>query len=169
MHKRAGVQVIIYLPCNLGEQFTSQRFLGWKDGKRVYTDGSVCTLRGFNAFDFQTRALSIPVIFTDLGFVLYDPSGEFPQEFIPKYKISVDVESEYKLSDKGFPSSKTAHLCGLVKDDECLIADFVAGDRYEHLRYVVKDNVKYVGLDEELNETLIEYCSESKRKEREEE
>ena len=149
--------MIIFLPCKLGEQFTSQRFLGWKDGKRVYTDGSVCTLRGFNAFGCQTRTLSIPVIFTDLGFISYDPLGEFSQEFIPKYKISVDVETECKLSDKGFPSSKTAHLCGLVKDDECLIADFVAGDRYEHLRYVIKDNVKYVGLDEEPNETLIEY------------
>lgn len=98
--------MIIYLPCKIGEEFTRLKFKDWVNGKRIYEEGGSRTLRGFDAFDCTTRSLAIPTIHADKEFISYDHLGEFAQEFTPKYKISVDVKSEYKLSDRGFPSGK---------------------------------------------------------------
>lgn len=153
--------MIIYLPCKIGEEFTRLKFKDWVNGKRIYEEGGNRTLRGFNAFDCTTRSLAIPTIHADKEFISYDHLGEFAQEFTPQYKISVDLKSEYKLSDRGFPSGKTGHLSGIITEGGYLLADFVTKDRYEHLRYVIKDNLQYAGLDETPTESLIEFDPEA--------
>ena len=153
--------MVIYLPCRIGEEFTRLKFKDWINGKRVYTEGGRRTLRGFDAFDCTTRSLAIPTVYADKEFISYDHLGEFAQEFTPKYKVSVDVKTEYKLSDRGFPSSKTGHLSGIVLEDGYLLADFITKDRYEHLRYAIKDNLQYVGVDEEPIESIIEFDPEA--------
>ena len=150
--------MIIYLPCRLGEKFISRKFIGYVDGKRVYAEGTEQTLKGFNAFDCQTRSLAIPTIHTDRGFLSYDHLGEFAQDFIPKYKISVDVKAEYKLSDIGFPGKRTVRLGGLKMKDGSIMADFITADRYEHLIYPIKDAISYVGINEDVPETKVEFC-----------
>lgn len=139
--------MVIYLPCKLGERFAEQKIKDWKDGKRVYAEGAERTLKGFDAFDCTTRCLAIPTIHTDGGFLSYDPLGEFSQE--------------YKLSDRGFPSGKIGRLHGISIENGYLLADFVTNDRHEHLRYVIKDNLHYAGLDEETTESIIEYDNEA--------
>lgn len=156
--------MIIYLPCKIGEQFIEQKYKGCTDGIKEYIDGSEQILKGFHAFDSQTGALSIPTILTDTSFLSFDPSGVFQQGFIPRYRVSVDVKTECKLSDRGFPSNKTGRLYGLSKEGEYLLADFVTNDRYEHLMYVIKDNIQYTRLDKEISETIIEYDNNAQKK-----
>ena len=155
--------MVIYLPCKLGGHFTEQKFKEWKDGKKVYVEGSERVFKGFGAFDCITRCLAIPIIYTDGDFLSYDPLGEFSQRYVPKYKIFVDVKTEYKLSDRGFPSGKTGRLYGISVENGCLVADFVTNDRYEHLRYAIKDNLQYAELNEETIESLIEYNAEPRK------
>ena len=161
---RKGNIMVIYLPCKLGERFIEQKFLSWDERKkRVYTDGTSRTLKGFDAFDCQIYSLSIPTIITKDGNLLkFDPTGEFSQQFIPRYKISVDVKTQYKLSDRGFPSGRTAHLFGLLIEDDGLYADFVTNDRHEHLRFPIQNSLLYAKLDEVPMESVIEYDTSRK-------
>lgn len=153
--------MVIYLPCKLGEQFREQKFKEWIEGERVYEEGQERTLKGFNAAEYQTRSLSIPTMHTDSGFLSYDYLGEFSQEYIPKYKILVDVKSEYKLSDRGFPGGRSVRLNGLKKEGKHLLADFVTSDRAEHLKYAIKDTLQYAGVDETPIEFYPEYDQEA--------
>ena len=150
--------MIIYLPCKLGEKFTVRKFIDWQDGKRIYEDAGEAILRGFDAFDCQTKSLSIPNMHTTAGFLEYDHTGEFPQQYIPKYKISVDVKSQYKLSDIGFPGKRTVRLSGLKIDNGSVMAEFVTSDRYEHLFYPIRDIIHYARMDDDVIETQIEFC-----------
>lgn len=154
--------MIVYLPCKLGEIFTERTFVAWENGKRVYKDGDAICFRGFHASEYQTRCLSIPCIYADKGFREYDALGEWCQEYFPKYKISIDVRSTYKLSEIGFPSGRTARLFGIEKKGDSLFADFVTSDRYEHLKYRIKNLVQYAELDEEPAETKIIYEPEER-------
>lgn len=147
----------IYLPCKIGEKFTERKFKEWEKDKRVYADGAERTLKGFNAQVFVTKSLAIPTIVTNDNFLEYDVTGEFLQQFTPKYKIIVDVNTKYKLSDRGFPSEKTGILFGIIKQGENLLADFIAGDRYEHIYYTIKDNIKYADSTQQGEQTIIEY------------
>ena len=148
--------MIIYLPCKLGETFITQKFLEWKEGKRVYISGTQKTLTGFFANELNTRCLAIPTIITNSGLFSYDDTGEFEQEFIPKYKISVELKRKCKLSEIGFPGNRIAHLCGLSTKNGKLYADFVTKDRYEHLLYEIKDNIYYYDID--TNNAIIKDC-----------
>lgn len=143
--------MIIYLPCKLGLSFVPKKFKDWVDGKRVYEDANCkVNLDGFFAMDFgDNSCLSIPNIFTNSGFYSYDPKGEFGQEFVPRYKINLDVTTEKPLCDFGFPGKRKARVCGLVINEGILCVDFVTRDRHEHLYYPIKNNIDYALLDKE--------------------
>lgn len=149
--------MLIYLPCRLGEKFTKLKFKEWSNGKRVYVEAGETTLNGFSVFDCQTKSLAIPIIYTSDGFLQYDHTGEFGQEFKPKYKIEIPLW-EKKLCDAGFPGKKTVIVHGLHYQNGKLLMDLVTTDRYEHLLFPIKDNIKYALLDEEVKLTNIEYC-----------
>lgn len=149
--------MLIYLPCRLGESFIKLKFKEWVAGKRVYVEDRETTLNGFSAFDFKTRSLSIPIIYTPNGFCQYDHSGEFGQEFKPKYKIMIDLW-EKKLCDAGFPGKRTVKVQGLHYENGMFFVELVTTDKYEHLRFPIKDNIKYALLNEEVETTNIEYC-----------
>lgn len=145
--------MVIYLPCRLGEKFTELKFKNWANGKRIYEPGQRMTLTGL------TKGLFYPDVKTGDGKILgYDRTGEFPQEYEPKYKISVDLGKTGKLRDMGFPANRTAKLYGICVKDGALMAEFVTTDRYEHLLYPIKDNIKYAQLDENVQKTNIQYC-----------
>ena len=142
--------MVIYLPCKLGEEFNAQKFVDWRQQKRIYIqEEQKRRLKGFSAFDCNTRCLSIPILYTQNGFVSYDPLGELPQEYIPKYKINIDVKTEQKLSDIGFPSGKTARLYGLI---------------HEHIRHVIADKIQYAAIHEEPMLSVIEYDPEATKR-----
>ena len=153
--------MLIYLPCKLGENFIERKFVTWENGKRIYKDGENFGLYGFDKGLFSSSIIAIPLS-SYQKFFSYDESGRFSQEYVPKYKISVDLDTVYKLSDIGFPSGKKAHLYGLFKKDNSLYAKFVTTDRYEHLRYRIKDTIQYAGLDEEPVQTQIIYEPEER-------
>lgn len=150
--------MFIYLPCKLGETFIPRKFVKWANGKRVYENEKEKVLTGFFAYDCNTRCLAIPTIYTPSGFYSYDPEGEFSQEFTPKYKISLDVKSEYKLSEAGFPGNRTVRLGGLVYENGAIYADFITRDRAEHLRYPIYDTIQYAEIAETSHESRLEYC-----------
>jgi hypothetical protein len=145
----------------MGERFTERKFKAWVDGKREYTDGKEQTLKGFDAFDCKT--IPAVTIFGDTDFFSYNPSGKFEQEFTPKYKISVDVKTQYKLSDRGFPSGKTGRLCGIIMEDKYIVADFITNDMAQHMRYAVKNTLKYYRTEEYAEESILEYDPQMER------
>lgn len=157
----------IYLPCKLGEQFEKLKFKDWVDGKRVYEEAGTDTLKGFETFPCQTRSLSIPTIFSKSGRILqYDPTGEFGQEFIPKYKINLDVETVGRLAEKGFPSGRAGRLEGLIIENDCLMASFILNERHEHIRYAIDDNIIYGKVNEnvELSKVVFNKDKEKSRR-----
>ena len=160
--------MIVYLPCKLGENFIERKFVTWENDKRIYKDGENFGLYGFDKGLYSSSIRAIPLssyqkcLYGNIHFLSYDASGRFSQEYLPKYKISVDLDTVYKLSDIGFPSGKKAHLYGLFKKDNSLYAEFVTTDRYEHLRYRIKDTIQYAGLDEEPLQTQIIYEPEER-------
>lgn len=165
--------MVIYLPCRLGETFQIQKFVNWENGCRVYKPGEYATLAGFHAIDLQTRSLSIPTIITEnpKRLISFDPEGEFSQEFVPKYAISLDVKTELPLCDFGFPGKRRARLCGITMRDGVLHADFSTSDRCEHLIYPIKDTIQYIPI-EKMNmgmipETKLEYKRPYTRKDAE--
>ena len=151
--------MIIYLPCKLGLSFVPKKFKDWVDGKRVYEDANFkVDLEGFFAMDFgDNSSLSIPDIFTNSGFYKYDHKGEFGQEFVPRYKINLDVKTEKPLCDFGFPGKRKVRVCGLVIREGILCVNFVTRDRYEHLYYPIKNNIDYAALDKEPKEIKLVY------------
>lgn len=147
--------MIIYLPCKFGEMFTPLKFVGFENGKRKYAADKELVLKGFSAGEYQIRSLSIPIIHTNGRFLSYDPQGEFPQEFIPKYKIEVDVSSQASLEEKEFIGKRTVVLHGISWQEDGLYADMVTKDRYEHLLYPIKDTIVYAPVESEVQKTEI--------------
>lgn len=156
--------MIIYLPCKLGESFIERKFAGWENKKRVYRDGDTRKLLGFNAGEYMTRSLSIPTIYAGLedgsrvsGLISYDPAEEFSQDFVPRYKLSLDVKTERPLSDYGLKAKRIVRVCGLAYEDGVIKVDFVTTkDHCEHLRFPIDaGKLKYASVDEDNLEPSV--------------
>lgn len=144
--------MIIYLPCRLGEEFAEQKYVCWENGKRIYKEGEKRILKGFD------KGLYNPTINANGKFLTYDATGENSQDFIPKYKVSIPLGKQAKLSEMGFPGSRSVKLFGICLKEGKVTAEFVTTDRYEQLFYPIKDNLNYANIDEPVMETSIEYC-----------
>lgn len=149
---RGGAEMIVYLPCRLGEQFTPLKFKGWVNDERVYDVAPPKILQGF------CDSLFNPDVYAGGEILSYDQTGRFGKGYEPKYKVSIDFGKTAKLCEMGFPGNRTVKLYGIILKDGKVMAEFVTIDRYEHLYYPIKDNLRYSGLDEAVKETDIEYC-----------
>lgn len=151
--------MIVYLPCRLGEQFTPLKFKDWVNGERVYEDAPPKVLQGFWA------GLFYPDVYAEGAIFSYDPTGKYGKDYEPKYKVSIELGKTAKLCEMGFPGNRKVKLYGIRLKEGKVMAEFITTDRYEHLYYPIKDNLRYSGLNEAMEETDIEYCKIKKAEE----
>lgn len=128
-----------YLPCKLGEKFTSLKFAGWVDGERTYLNDRECMLKGFDKSLFDMVCIAVD----NSGTIKLLNYGEYGKHYEACYELYIDdkyFEWE-KLSEWGFPSERTGKLIGLSLEEGYEVAHFCMQPRYEHINFAIKDLV----------------------------
>ena len=129
--------MIFYLPCKLGEEFTSLKYCGWIDGERIYKEDNKLVLKGVHNSLFDVTVAAVDC-YNRIILLSY---GEWIREYNSCYMIYVeDKYFEYsKLSEWGFPSDKKGTLIGIKMSEGYEVAEFCVKPSYEHIYFAIKD------------------------------
>lgn len=133
--------MIFDLPCRLGEEFVSLKFVDWVDGERVYTKDKTLTLNGFGkgllqetvCFGYKNEKVEAILSFSE----------EFGKDYNATHFVFIDDKyfewMSVKLSDWGFPCERTGELIGLKLLDGYEVAEFCIEPRYEHVCFAIHE------------------------------
>lgn len=136
------------LPCKLGEEFTSLKFVDWVDGERVYKEDKRCLLAGFTkGFLSRTDCYAKPLQRDRAEILSY---GEYGKSFAAAEECTVKIDDKYfnqcKLSEWGFSSDRTGCLYGFEWENNFTLAHFILEPRYEHVYYAIEELAYGAGL-----------------------